>query len=563
MSMPRLPSTRKNWLRKIKKHELSCFIHIIDPDLWYLLREREIGAENIKSFRLQLFNVFDSGVRILLDEYSVLTSCENTGYSPHFLVVGLGRMGANLVAHLARKRWQAMQNTPHVKKKIRITIIDKDAETKKRLLSLKYPKLKDVCNLVTKQMDIHSHEFHQCKFLFDSHGSCDLTMVFVCLDDDSAGLTVALNLHHHVRDFMIPIVVRTTYDAGLATLLAGVDEQSGGFENLYAFGLMDRACTLEVLQKGTHEILAHAIHEDYIQCQKDSGHTPQTNPSMVLWDELTDDMKDSNKEQADPIDEKLKAVGCRIAQMTDWGEKLFKFTETEIEILAKMEHERWYKERKQKGWKYNTVKNNEKKLNPNLKTWEELSEGTKEFNRETIKRLPFVLSRAGFRIFRSTREILARAIHDDYILNQSNQGHTPQTNKSMVPWYELKEDLRESNREQADSVNVRLMKIGYRLVRTKDKNLEVTGFNFTPEEVGIMAEMEHDRWVKERKDAGWKPGPVKDIEKRINPYLIPWKELPEGQKDYNRMNAKKLPEFLAKAGFYIIRLKEKTKLKTL
>ena len=40
----------------------------------------------------------------------------------------------------------------------------------------------------------------------------------------------------------------------------------------------------------------------------------------------------------------------------------------------------------------------------------------------------------------------------------------------------------------------------------------------------------HEAWLKEKKEDGWKYGPVKDIEKKEHPCFVPYDELPESQK---------------------------------
>ncbi len=44
----------------------------------------------------------------------------------------------------------------------------------------------------------------------------------------------------------------------------------------------------------------------------------------------------------------------------------------------------------------------------------------------------------------------------------------------------------------------------------------------------------HDNWLKYRKEQGWVLGPVKDVEKKVHPALVPYEELP---KDVQRKDA--------------------------
>lgn len=40
----------------------------------------------------------------------------------------------------------------------------------------------------------------------------------------------------------------------------------------------------------------------------------------------------------------------------------------------------------------------------------------------------------------------------------------------------------------------------------------------------------HERWVAGKRAQGWVYGPVKDAERKTHPCLLPWQELPQGDK---------------------------------
>ncbi|MGI6221910.1 MAG: RyR domain-containing protein [Coriobacteriales bacterium] len=76
---------------------------------------------------------------------------------------------------------------------------------------------------------------------------------------------------------------------------------------------------------------------------------------------------------------------------------------------------------------------------------------------------------------------------------------------------------------------------------------------FTQSEVEVLAILEHRRWLAERTDGGWVHGPVKDVEAKVSPYLVPWEELPDRVREWNRSTARDIPALLASAGFAITR----------
>ncbi|MFO7957183.1 MAG: NAD-binding protein [Candidatus Brocadiia bacterium] len=150
-----------------------------------------------------------------------------------------------------------------------------------------------------------------------------------------------------------------------------------------------------------------------------------------------------------------------------------------------------------------------------------------------------------------THERLARGLHRQYVHQQEEAEATPESNPHLVPWDELPEWLRESNRRQADHVSIKLQEIDCQVQSSAD--WDHATFEFTPEEVERLARLEHKRWVSERRLQGWRKGPEKDDEEKISPYLVDWRDLPEEVKEVDRAFIRGLPRMLAEAGLRIRR----------
>jgi hypothetical protein len=381
---------------------LTSIVHIFDPQLCHLLREQEIELGKMDAFRLEFFNVYDSGAQAWLREFPPFRYAEDLpSPQPHLLVVGIGKLGENIIVQTAKK-WSAHHTD--VSKKICITLVDRNAESIRELLCLRYPQLEKACDLVAVQMDVESSDFQRADFLHEKSQVSTITSIYICLDNDSLSLSAALKLHQHIKNRDISVVVRMARDAGLATLLKGEEQSEISMAEIRTFGLLDRTCKPEVVLAGANELIARAVHKDYIQRQKRKGETPETNPSMVIWDDLPEELKESNRQQADHIGEKLKKMGCGIIPLTDWDEKPFEFTEEEIEELAELEHDRYVEERKQKLWR-KRMKSIKKWKTPTLGSWEELSPELKEENKEPIRNLPYYLAEVGFKIIRLKERI--------------------------------------------------------------------------------------------------------------------------------------------------------------
>ncbi|MBC7248057.1 MAG: NAD-binding protein [Actinobacteria bacterium] len=382
-----------------KGRALHCVAHIADPALCDLVRERELFLGQAGDFRLDFFNVFDAGSRALLAEFPPFTP-RGEGVAPerpHLLVVGLGNLGESLVLHAART-WH-----PHYRssgRRLLVSVVDRVAEEKVESLCLRHPQLRKTCLFRALQMEVESSAFRRADFLFDPGGD-GVTSVYVCLDNDSRGLYAALTLVRCLGNGEIPVVVRMAHRAGLATLVEGGGGDMARFSNLHTFPLLDRTCKPEFLLAGVGELLARAIHEEYLRNQAKRGFTSETNPSMVPWEALPEDLKESNRSQADHVGSKLRAVGCDIRPLEDWDAEPFTFSPGEVELMARMEHERWMEERLADGWTYHPGKKDlERKTSPHLVPWEELPEDVRDYDRETVRAMPAFLKEAGFQVYR-------------------------------------------------------------------------------------------------------------------------------------------------------------------
>jgi hypothetical protein len=369
---------------------LTCTAHIVDMHLWKLLREQELVLQPDEAFRLEFFNVFESGARAMLERFPAPRSGNGP---PHLVVLGMGRMGENLVVRAAKDWYDAAPET-----RLRITVLDREARRKVASLDLHYPRLQTRCDVVPVQIDFNSMEFERGEFL--AQQDAPASAFYVCLDDDSRGLSVALTLSTLMRGRKIPIVVRMVESNGLASLLED-DDTRGSFENLFAFGLLTETCTSNLVLGTTHEFLARTIHEDYLRQQADAKLLPQNNPSIQPWEKLPEHLKESNRSQAAHIGLKLKAIKCGIAPLRDWAAPLFEFTPQEFEKLAHMEHERWCAERRREGWKLaRRAKDIVKRTTPYLVSWQELPEEIRDLDRNFVRKIPVILARAGFEIYR-------------------------------------------------------------------------------------------------------------------------------------------------------------------
>ncbi len=67
-----------------------------------------------------------------------------------------------------------------------------------------------------------------------------------------------------------------------------------------------------------------------------------------------------------------------------------------------------------------------------------------------------------------------------------------------------------------------------------------------------LARNVHEVWSANRRADGWSYGPVRNDEKKLHPCMVPYDELPEREKDYDRSTSLETLKFILKSGFSIV-----------
>jgi ryanodine receptor 2 len=70
--------------------------------------------------------------------------------------------------------------------------------------------------------------------------------------------------------------------------------------------------------------------------------------------------------------------------------------------------------------------------------------------------------------------------------------------------------------------------------------------------VYAVAELIHDTWARERKNGGWRWGPVRNDAEREHPCLVPFRFLSLDEQKYDLATARTMVRFLIARGFRIL-----------
>jgi hypothetical protein len=178
-------------------------------------------------------------------------------------------------------------------------------------------------------------------------------------------------------------------------------------------------------------------------------------------------------------------------------------------------------------------------------------------------------------------ERLAEAAHEAFCDGLRVRGYRlapetsdrKKTHRFLLSYSQLPEEEKEQNRGNVRDIPAKLASVGYLMIPARSNE---PPFNFPGADLETLAEMEHERWTKEKIRTGYRWGPKTDPKKKLHKDLLPWRKLttaekaarytpleaaaldrgvlPEKEKEKDRDLVRGIPRILARAGFTIVPL---------
>ena len=386
----------KNNSPDARPKEPATLVHIVDTGLRELVRQQKLLAAPQYAADITIFNIFENSSRLLFRthylDYTTPITEENDPREPHLVVFGFGQMGESVVLQAVK-----MAHFP-TDKKLRITVIDHDARNKHERFLIRYDAFPRLCkaNFIESVAENHAI-LEQARKWCESPDS--LTTFVVAFDSDSHSMSFAVALWNFLKLYHCPIYVRVSSNAGLSQLLTEVKDGANLQTPIQGFGRIEEASSSELVVREQLNRFAKSIHEDYKAKRVAEGRNPN-DPSLKDWNDLDQDLKESNWQQAEHIPFKLRALGfqgnfhelarqsaaVRAKLTTSDGQD-----SPEVLKLAKMEHRRWVAERSLAGWKLSDKKDVVLRTHPDLVPWAELPASVQQYDKDAVKHIPGLL----------------------------------------------------------------------------------------------------------------------------------------------------------------------------
>jgi voltage-gated potassium channel Kch len=376
------------------KHALQAFIHLNDVDLLMTLKR----AQSPHSTSIHFFGTQETAARLLFHRFPIdgLPETLNEDAPPvHLVVIGFGAQGMSIVLQAIRVGAFVVKKHPC------ITIIADDAEKKRDRFLHDYPFIGETCDLHFENATVSDKTFLDGTLLVRD-STPPVNAVVVCLDNDEQNLSCALTLPSILQSRQVPIYIHTKQAEGIPALINTELACYADSPKFIAFGSARETCTRELVVGESMYQIARQAHELYLSAELAKGRQIGERPSLNHWENLPESYKTSNLLQADHIPVKLRAIGCDIQRLDRGKKSTFEFQDSEIELLARMEHDRWMAVQYLDGWSYGETRDDGQKKHPDMLPPEDLPESILNNDKAAVLSIVELLGKLDIEIVRRT-----------------------------------------------------------------------------------------------------------------------------------------------------------------
>lgn len=158
-------------------------------------------------------------------------------------------------------------------------------------------------------------------------------------------------------------------------------------------------------------------------------------------------------------------------------------------------------------------------------------------------------------------EKLAEAAHEVFCdhLRAEDYKYGPVTDKvkkehsSLKDYAELPEDEKEQNRNNVRDIANKLASVGYAMLPRRGNESPST---FSKDEVEQLSKMEHQRWMQQKLDTGWKYAKAMNKAKKLHKDLVSWHDLPHDEQEKDRGLVRGIAKILERAGYTMVKLSQ-------
>jgi hypothetical protein len=152
---------------------------------------------------------------------------------------------------------------------------------------------------------------------------------------------------------------------------------------------------LEKLSEATHQVFCEDLRAKKYKWGLVTDDKKKEHSSLKPYAKIAENEKEQNRGFVRDIPNKLAHAGFTMLPVSS-GKTSDKLCSEQVEIMAKLEHERWMKQKHADGWKHAEKTDKTRKQHKDLVLWEELPLEDKEKDSVLVRNIPKILAKAGY-----------------------------------------------------------------------------------------------------------------------------------------------------------------------
>ncbi len=325
----------------------------------------------------RIFSMPGRAARLLFNRYPLHAYARaSAGEALHILIAGFGALGKAIAL-------QFMHLAHYGGPRGRITILDPNPSMRGERFISSYPQACNICDIDFQELG---------RPTLDAGPA--VTGAYICLEAQSETIRTSRKLRKLFLEYgWSPPIFPHLNNFQPSTNPHDWDGQT------LPFSTSDHVRAVARMLDNRGDEQAETIHNYYRDSIVSQGQDLDATPAGRPWDGLDESYREASRHQADHLEAKLAAIGCRSVPEEQSG--FFAFTHLEVEKLALIEHDRWSADRSLAGWVYGPERDNTRKIHPQLVPYAELSKAMKDLDRYAVRLLPVLFGRNGRSIARN------------------------------------------------------------------------------------------------------------------------------------------------------------------
>lgn len=402
----------KEFSSAINKEYVYCYVHIFDPNIKNLFKSHEIFTKMDDLLYVKIFNIYEKAADDIVVKYpptNLKMYFTQKEINCNILLIGFGYVGQSILFSYAKSAHFS------VDKKISFTIIDIEANKNKDLFLLNYPFITDYFDLTFIEKDLKLLNQEEIDKLLKYSGKDKFHTIYVCIDDDVFAANFARRMMNYDKTEKIVICLNKRSEFNKLIKETELLKSDKNLPQIIIYDYILEVCKLKNFEEKEIEKIARKIHKLYVDSiykmkELDPANITEEKkeairkelPSFTEWEKLTEEFRESNRNQARHLFIKLGLVGLKAVPLEAKAEEVSLNDNPDlVEIFGILEHNRWVLEKLLNGWKYGPVRDNDRKIHPDIAPYREKDEDTKQKDRNTYLNIPILLKEVGLKIARA------------------------------------------------------------------------------------------------------------------------------------------------------------------